>query len=93
MPEDGPLVGSQRRDVVGPEDLVGAAPAETQGGADTVTSRAGRSHAVLGGLVVAEPRSQVQAGPGLSTGYVGYVDVSRHREGDVRNVPVIPKTR
>ena len=90
MPEDGPLVRPHLLEVVRPEDLVGAAPAEPQGGADTEASRAGGADAVLGGGVVAGPRAQVQHSPALAR-HGGQVDVGRQGEGDVGDVPVIPR--
>ena len=90
MPEDAPLVRPELLDVVRPEHLVIAAPAETEGGADAVARGAGRTDAVHGRHVVAGLWAQVQAGPGLS-GHVGYVDVGRQAEGDVGDVPVIPR--
>ena len=89
MPEDGPVVGPELVDVVRPQDLVSAALAEPEGGADTEARGAGRADAVRGGRVVAGPRAQVQPRPGLA-GQVGHVDVGCHGEGDVGDIPVIP---
>ena len=45
MPEDGELVLLHHGQVLGPEDLVGAAPAEPQRGADPVAGGAGGADA------------------------------------------------